>query len=163
MAPEWLPLLCCRKGYESLRICIGGGSDFEGPPKPRNQKQIHLAHPPPLPHAHERPERPDTLGCHFLRVASIRLLCFKMLWLCASLLVISWLLGATFYASPPLGVLCFKMLWLCASLLVISWLLGATFYASPPLEFYVLKCFGCVLLCWPFPGSWVPLSTRRLH
>ncbi len=72
-------------------------------------------------------------------------------------------LGCHFLRVAFITVLCFKVLWLCASLLVISWLLGATFYVAPSLQFCVLKWFGCVLLCWSFRGSWVPLSTCRLH
>ena len=40
--PEGLPPLCCRKGHESLRICIREGSDFEGLQKPRKQKEIYI-------------------------------------------------------------------------------------------------------------------------
>ena len=38
LGPEGLPPLSCRKSDESLRICIGEALDFEGPPKPRINK-----------------------------------------------------------------------------------------------------------------------------
>ena len=41
--PEGLPPLCCRKGHESLRICIREGSDFEGLQKPRKRKELYFS------------------------------------------------------------------------------------------------------------------------